>query len=288
MSPWIPFDADIDEVEELHLVRERIPPLLRGVVKNWVAEMATASYGNVARKTVDLVQSALRVDLSLGAENYFDSQAFVDAIQETGGDKLLLRVVDLFVGSQSRDMFAPVGEMPERVQDLARHLDLTGSAISVVRVGEGFRLAERLPQGVEFAAEEAANAADATAGRHLAQAWDALNQLEPDAERAFTEGIKAVELASYRVVLPDAKKVRLSQVVQALKDKQDWRLVLERREDGHPDHRAVLIGMLETLALSQSGRHGGNGNTVAEAKAHVMLASLLVGWFATGAVVMEP
>jgi hypothetical protein len=61
--------------------------------------------------------------------------------------------------------------------------------------------------------------------------------------------------------------------------------VLAQRDDGHPDHAVVLIGMLETLAFAEQHRHSGHGYSEAEAVGHVQLAATLVGWFSAGVVV---
>lgn len=278
----MPWNATEDEVESLQVIREEIPDEMRDPLEAWLFRELHHSYGNTEDSRVHLLQSALRVNLHIRTQNP-NTWDLIRTLKAKGGDDLLLGAVDLQLSMYSDQGYG----IPSEVLALSTHLDLCRAAIRIeVRDGV-YRLARRLPDGVEELGESAVLAAENQAGTHLARAWEAATSLKPDPEKAFSEGIKAVELAANAVVTPKAKKVRLSMVVQALKDKQDWQLVLDRREDGVPDHRATLIGMLETLVFAQSGRHGGVGNTAEQARAHVMLASLLVGWFASGAVVMN-
>lgn len=278
----MPWNATEDEAEALQVIREEIPDEMRDALETWLFRELAGSYGSTEDSKVHLLQSALRVNLQI-RDRYPDTWDLIRALKAKGGDDLLLGAVDLQLSMYPVQEFG----IPNEVLALSTHLDLCRAAIRTEERDGVYRLARRLPDGVEQLGESAVLAAGNQSGTHLARAWEAATSIEPDPEKAFSEGIKAVELAANAVVTPRAKKVRLSMIVQALKDKQDWRLVLDQREDGVPDHRATLIGMLETLVFAQSGRHGGAGNTAEQARAHVMLASLLVGWFASGAVLMK-
>ncbi|MHA3683927.1 hypothetical protein ACXR2W_06705 [Leucobacter sp. HY1908] len=198
------------------------------------------------------------------------------------GDKNVLRVVDFLLAAD----FDPHSYMgtAQPVSDLAWHLVQTGSSVEVVERDDRFRLSRRLPEGVEEAAQLSADMASESAGSHLGKAWAALNLLEPDTSKAINEAMKAAELAAGAVATPKDMRLRMSKIVQRLKSKDDWSLMLARRDDGVPDHRAMVIGMLETLSFAQSDRHGGTPQSAEEAQAYVLLASLVVGWFSTGAV----
>lgn len=281
---WIPFDATEEEVAELRIVRDDIPDGVRTMLDDWVLDHLSDGYSSVSVQTGQRLQSTFRLNLGITSARPPSTKNVLGELYRMGGDRLVLRVVDWFLSQYEPGFSGP----PQDVLDLAVNLSLSGAAVRVKEKNGTYRLTRLFPKGVEQAAEEAAIAAGASASRHLVEAWNAINAVEPNPKEAFSEGIKAVELAVHEVVLPKAKKVRLSQSVQALKDKKDWALVLATRDDNYPNHREVLIGMLETLVFAQNGRHGGDPNNLEEARAHVMLASLLVGWFATGAVVMEP
>ena len=110
--------------------------------------------------------------------------------------------------------------------------------------------------------------------------------MTPDTSKILREAIQAVEAAAGAVAIPKEGRPQLSKIVGALRDQKGWGLVLAQR-DGHPDHKAVLIGMLETLAFAQQHRHSGHGYSETEAVGHVQLAATLVGWFSAGVVRRE-
>lgn len=103
----------------------------------------------------------------------------------------------------------------------------------------------------------------------------------------MTEAIRAVEAVAGEVVIPKDKQPRLGKIVSALRSSEKWSLRLPKRDDNHPDQRAVLIGMLEVLAFAEQHRHSGTEPDTQVALAHVELASVLVGWFASGVVFKE-
>jgi hypothetical protein len=178
-----------------------------------------------------------------------------------------------------------IGRWPEEIQLLGYYLDLNRSAVEVYASddGQSFRLRTRLPEGVEELAQEAVDLR-LDSGVHLSNAWHAAFDLEPNESYAMTEAIRAVEAACRAVVLPKDKKATLNKCVQTMRSQGGWTLVLDD-SDGFPDQLQVLIGMLETLAKAQPDRHSGSKPSVIQAQAHVQLASTLVHWFASGAVI---
>jgi len=282
MSVWEPWDADEGELADLRVVRERIPDTMRPALLDWLYKRLHSSYSSTSSEVVNDLQSALRISLGFdrGAVNTDD---LVNAI-EARGDKTLLRVADWLVGQFERD---PYNGTPQEVADIEWHLDTAMSGVRVASVDRGFRLALRLPEGVEEASQIAVDVGSRIAGQHLAKALRQVQSLDPDTSAAMTEAIRAVEAAAGPVVLPKDKRLQLSKIVQSLRDKPNWTLSLQRRDDGVPDHHAVLIGMMETLAFAQQDRHAGEAPTIQEAMAHAMLAATLVGWFSTGVVHMN-
>ncbi|WP_425836988.1 hypothetical protein [Microbacterium sp. PA5] len=215
-----------------------------------------------------------------------DTDDLIDEVEEDYGEQGLMRLVDFAVARYQG--VGPTRQAPPEVRTLQWHLDANSSAVTVVVRDGLFRLARRLPEGVEEAAQAAVNAGSGSAGEHLARALHAGRGLTPDPSAAMSEAIKAVEAAAGPVVLPNEKRApQLGKIVAALKDKSGWGLRFRQRDGGHPDHRAVLVGMLETLVFAQTDRHTGRAPTVEEAQSHVLLASTLVEWFSSGTVVMR-
>ncbi|MEJ6490765.1 hypothetical protein PQI23_13645 [Leucobacter sp. USCH14] len=283
MNAWIPWDADEDEVEELMRIRERIPEELQRPLYSWTLKTASDLGPHISDTRLMEFRSALRLpfDPTKGSlQRTFMTDQFVSDVFRLG-EKWALRLVDYLCSEYSdREGYAA----HEDIIELQWHLDHTGSSLTLSGDGSVFRLANRLTEGIEEAGASAVASSPSVSGRHLSAAWNLIRAIEPDTSKAMNEAMKAAEIAVGALVTPNDGRPRMSKCVQRLRDKQDWELVLERRGDGHPDHRAVVIGMLETLALAQPDRHGGEPPTFEQAQAHVMLASMIVGWFSTGAI----
>lgn len=281
---WIPFDADETEQQELQVIREPIPDTMRPAVSSWLRGILNTGnqYGYTSVSTVNSIQSALRVSLDVDQSDPLAS-TIVKAI-EARGDKFVLRVVDFLLSGQERELYSD--DDPDAVRELRWHLDASLSAVAITAEAGTYRLEHRLPEGVEEATQLSVDASNATAGAHLAKALREMQGLEPDTAKVMTEGIRAVEAAAGAVVTPKDRKPTMGKIVGRLRDKKDWSLTLQRRDDGHPDHQAVVLGMLETLTFAEQHRHSGEPPSQTEAQAHALLAATLVGWFSTGAVVM--
>lgn len=256
---------------------------MRAAVRAWLRNELDSGY-NTDERLVTMIQSALRVNFGF-PPGRVETGALVGRIEESG-DKFVVRVLDLFLSE-----YSPVpwdGSTPEPVADIEWHFDQNMSA-ACVRLESGvYRIARRLPQGVEEAAHEAVATANEIAGRHLLKAWTEARSLTPDTSAVMTEGIRAVEAAAGSVLTPKDRKPSLGKIVGALRDQPEWTLVLATRDDGHPDHRLILIGMLETLAFAEQHRHSGKDPSETECLTHVQLASTLVAWFSAGSVVQKP
>ncbi len=284
MNVWRPWDADDDEYEERSLIRELLPASLHAPVLAWIRnELRPGSYGNVDMDRVHELQSALQVSFRL-QERYVDADDMVRLIAQKG-DQFVARVLDFFLSAYETDQW---GNTPNAVDSLKWHFDSAASAADVALQDGVFRLRRRVPEGVDELAEISRQSAPVLAGQHLGKAWTEAYALTPNTSLVMTESIKAVEAAAHPVVSPSAKKVRLGMITQTIKDQSGWTLAFPNRDDGHPDHKAVLVGMLETLIIAQADRHGGVAPSVLEAQGHVQLASTLVQWFSSGVVVREP
>lgn len=281
MSVWRPWDADDEEHEERSLIRELLPASLHGAVMAWIrAELHPGSHSFVDLRRVHELQSALQVDFRL-QERYVDADDMVRVIVQKGAP-FVARVVDYFLAGYEIDQW---GNTPGAVQSMRWHFDSAASAAEVALQDDVYRLRRRVPVGVEELAEASKQSASASAGQYLGKAWREAYSLTPDTSLVMTEAIKAVETAAHPVVTPTAKKKRLGMMTQTIKDQSGWTLAFPNRDDGHPDHKAVLVGMLETLIIAQADRHGGAAPSVVEAQGHVQLASTLVQWFSAGLVV---
>jgi hypothetical protein len=282
MTVWRPWDADDDEYAQRLEIKALVPEPLRPFLHSWLAsELNTAGYARAEPGTVHALQSAFGVNFGFAAGRV-STQDLVDRIASEG-DRFLMQVVDYVAASYEDKSYAPT---PKEIDLLSWHLDQNMSAVQVLPdASQVYRVTRRLPLGVEDSGTDAVDRSSEEAGRHLIKAWSAMRSLTPDTSLVMTEAIRAVEAAAGPVVIPKDKQQRLGKIVQTLKARETWGLVLRRRDDDVPDHRLVLIGMMETLAFAEQHRHGGEAPSVLEALTHVQLASTLVAWFATGAVV---
>lgn len=149
-------------------------------------------------------------------------------------------------------------------------------------------LERRVDDTVVQAAEAVLSMPNKSAGDHLATAWKAAYGLHPDATKAYSESIKAVEAAAAPMISPNNAKATLGTIIRDLKQAPDkWELVI-LGPDRAPRDIASLLGMLELLWQGQSDRHGGVVPTVPipseAAPMAVHLAVSLVQWFQSGAV----
>ncbi|MEL4317927.1 hypothetical protein WJX64_02830 [Leifsonia sp. YIM 134122] len=282
MEPWIPWDADEEEIADLFILREAIPPSLRSPLLSWISNrLPSMGYSGewTTPGMVHTLEGVLRISFNASQEGMPRARLIDELVSR--GEKMILRAVDFLASLSEPDNF---GHQPKEIQELDFYLGLNRSAVEIyLSEKRNYRLRSRLPEGVEELAQAAINMRE-DAGVHLANAWHAAFDLEPNESYAMTEAIRAVEAACKSVVLPKDKKATLNKCVIAMRDQKGWTLVLND-SDGYPDHLQVLIGMIETLAKAQPDRHAGTKPTVLQAQAHVQLASTLVHWFASGAVV---
>lgn len=284
MSVWRPWDADDDEYEERSLIRELLPSSLYAPVLEWIRnELRPGSYSYVDMGRVHELQTALQIDLRLSGR-YVEADDVLRTIAQNG-DQFVARVIDFFLSEYSTDDW---GNTPDAVDSLKWHFDNAASTADIALQDDVYRLRRRVPEGVEELAEASKQSAPVLAGQHLGKAWSEAYALTPNTSVVMAEAIKAVEAAAHPVITPNAKKVRLGMITQTIKDQPGWTLALPNRDDGHPNHKAVLVGMLETLIIAQADRHGGAAPSVLVAQGHVQLASTLVQWFSAGVVVRVP
>lgn len=282
MEPWKPWDATEDEYADLLVIREPIPETLNGSIDQWLRGFfrSKSSYQVVDRTVINTIEAALRVTLDL--PDHPDGDDVTEAIRAEG-DRYTLQVIDFLIAQREPDQI--YGTPPDDVAFLMSQMDLSSSGVRIVRDGRRYRIARRLAEGIEEAAQKAIYDANQTAGQHLAKAWREMQSMTPDASKVLREGIQAVEAAGGAVVIPRERKPQLSKIVQCLRAQKGWGLAFARRDDDQPDHLGILIGMLETLAFAEQHRHSGHGYSEVQAVGHVQLAATLVGWFSAGVVV---
>ncbi|MFF4866791.1 hypothetical protein ACFY3J_34885 [Streptomyces sp. NPDC001231] len=138
--------------------------------------------------------------------------------------------------------------------------------------------------------DAAAGPAAGSAADHLAAAWQAAYGRGPDAVRAYSEAIKAVECAAHAVIQPNNAKATLGTMLGEIKNARHKFSAAIPAPAGDPI--APAEAMMRALWEGQTSRHGAQTATVPEtleaARAGVHLAATLVQWFVSGAVIRTP
>ncbi|KNH15985.1 hypothetical protein ACU18_15380 [Arthrobacter sp. ZBG10] len=157
---------------------------------------------------------------------------------------------------------------------------------SLYEVGERFGrpgLVRRVPLGVKINAD-AVMRDSGQSGIRLAQAWESLYGITPDASRAYALAIKAVEDIAVPLVAPSNGRATLGTLIRQMEDQGDWGLPMAR-EPQTATSSVALLTMMKLLWHGQHDRHGGQpsapGNvSFEEAQVAVSLAANLVQLFA--------
>lgn len=278
--PFIPFDASDEEISSLNVLRDGIPASLRPALLTWLYhQLRDSSYNSTSTYLLNFVQSSLDLDFGYDPGSTPLARDLVERI-EALGTQVILRVVDLLLSEEDYSGSRPG---PDDLTELQMHFELNRSLFEVSHAQGKYRLRRRIPDGTAQLAKEVIGVGG-MAGKYLAKAWNLAYHLQPDPSAAMAEAIRAVEAACIPVVLPRDGAATLHKCIKTMRDQGDWELILTT-SDGYPSHSKTLDLMLETLAKAQSDRHVGQAPTERQAQAHVQLASTLVSWFASGAVV---
>ncbi|MFE1935927.1 hypothetical protein ACFW95_37220 [Streptomyces sp. NPDC059474] len=259
---------------------EDVPEHLLVPLQRWV-DNALSYQGHPQDDKARSICLRLRIPPSL--DRYGEEQ-YVRPLAQAVGPQLL-DVVDEVLRSRAASAW--------EVEALGRMLDDAGSAYR----GNGARdgLEERVTPAVRDAvrqtiADAAVGPAAGSAADHLAAAWQAAYGRGPDAVRAYSEAIKAVECAAHAVIQPNNAKATLGTMLGEIRNARHKFSAAIPSPSGDPI--APAEAMMRTLWEGQTSRHGAQTATVPEtleaARAGVHLAAALVQWFVSGAVVRTP
>lgn len=194
------------------------------------------------------------------------------------------------------------------VLDFLVSLDLAGTATSDLETaltegGSAWRVRADL-LGLERRVDETVSHAAAMAaehfksGKHLSDAWAAAYGVRPDPSAAYSQSVKAVEVAAHRVVSPNDNRATLGKMVAELKSNAvKYAVILAGNGDfatkGDTDAITIARLMAQLLWTGQHDRHGNFDASKPisvsqrEAEAAVHLAALLVQWFETGVIALR-
>lgn len=176
------------------------------------------------------------------------------------------------------------GRAPQHVSALQSILRRSGSNWTVGNRGGRYGLVERVPSGVAKAVESVMSKQDLASGK-LREAWDKAYGVNPSPSHAYYDAVKAVEILSTPLISRTDQDPTLGKDINVLRTGgHKWQFVMAGSK--HATAVEHLVSVMQLLWHSQSDRHGHEDYkdvTLEEAKAAVLLASTLVGWFSQDA-----
>lgn len=198
--------AGLTEAPEHDGPFENVPEHLQQPLQEWVGyALDTDDLGDHTDEEAVERTLCLRLRISPSKQGRFSTY---HAALTTAVGPRLLDVIDAVLAYK-----AECGaEDPDAIRRLTAILDDAGSAYCVAESGDG--LEERVSPAVRDAvrrtiADAAAEQSAGSAADHLTTAWQAAYGRSPNAVRAYSEAIKAVESAAHAVVQPNNAKATL-------------------------------------------------------------------------------
>lgn len=294
-ATWRPLGVDTDEKREQYdALHDGIPDWMVAAYWRWVRKALTVDgiiqgrfgYERFPTLNAELAEEmcqTLRIpiqDVSAYPQTENQGSRLLDiAISSIRPHKEPLQIADY--------LLAHGGERVDDVE-LEELLKRSKSAWRVGTRSDRPGLERRVPAGVQVAAD-AVMAGSGDAGARLAEAWEALYGVNPDASKAYGLAIKAVEDVAVPIVSPRNNVATLGTVLRDMKNQDDWKLPMDREPTEAPS-KDVILAMGRLLWHGQHDRHGGQpsapGNvSIEEATVAVSLAVTLVQWFHAGLVV---
>ena len=272
---FVPFGLSTAEAETRRVLVDGIPDWMAASISDWIARrIGSSKLANL--DTVRQIESHCLLNLETPAFGaYWPLARAMDPILNMN-DEHILRIVDFLLSRQSTGS--------TEVTKLREILHHGCSKWTIGQVDQKARLVERVPSGVQDAAEESI-AAGGAAGALLGQAWSKVHTYEPDSSGAYAAAVKAVEAASFPALGITDREATLGNTIRAIEG-GGWGLPFVREHSKAPS-QDVLLGMLRCLWRGHRDRHGSDDYSDVnhdEALAAVTLAVTLVAWFAGGAV----
>ena len=221
------------------------------------------------------IRSDIGVDLGERVGYYVEFAALLTTLRALS-PLMLLRLVDYIAASG--DTYADPAYAPD---DLIEVLSRNGSKWTARWDGDAWRLQEVVPDGVQVAVESQFDAA--RGGVLLRRAWGLAYGVDPNGSEAYRMAVKAVEASAIPVIQPNDLSPTMGTVIARVRD-QGWTVPFHENRGYEGNSHEALLRLMQTLWQGQHDRHGAGSVTVDEARAALLGAATLVGWFESGAV----
>jgi hypothetical protein len=259
---------------------EGVPEYLVAPLSNWVVSATEVSGKGL------LVAVGLALRVRWGSQYSVEGLAATDFLTQVMpqlGAEGLLDVADAVLHvAGGGTTFTRSGVAVESY--LEQLLSIGGSARRVADSGSA--LERRVSDSARRAFLEAvAEAREASSAAHLVEAWGAAFGRNPDASKAYSEAVKAVEAAAIPVVTPKDNVATLGKIIGELShNPQAYTFAIA-------GDFARAREVLRLLWEGQTDRHGAASPrpvSVAAAQAALQLSVCAVEWFQRGAIGRVP
>ncbi|WUR59787.1 hypothetical protein OHS32_32815 [Micromonospora chokoriensis] len=282
-DPTDPLSLPSDDVP-FEGVPKFLEPSLRAWVREALEEATDTRYNrNHSHQFAELLALRLRLSPASSKWGLTPHQTALMYVDQ----QHLLRTINAIL------RFAPdLARIYEPAEKLAGLLSAGGSAYEVSFLDDRPQLVRRMDPPVRDAVQKGQEEAVPAAADHLRASWVAAFGIEPDANVAYAEAVRAVEAVACPLVVPNAARTpTLGSVLTALRgdlqaNNPKWQVVIPDQQ-GAPAGVNAVVAMIELLWHGHRSRHAGSAssrpNTLEEAEAAYMLSATLVHWLSKGA-----
>lgn len=276
---WVPPGLNEEEVEEFLSLKPSIPSASRSAISRWF----THDLGGMYSFSLDFFrefQVASGIDLAIGSEDRIAVYAVRDLIENLD-ETTLVYMIDFKLSGNS---VTSTNYKSSVVSRLEKILHNSGSNWDVGERQGRYGLVERVPSGVAAVMEQVLNEQN-KASDLLKRAWERAYGFSPEPSGAYQDAVKAVEIMANPLLSPNDRDATLGKDINVLRTQlEHWSFVMAgSKHKPAPEH---VLSTMQLLWHSQTDRHGKTDYadvSEGEAKAAVLLAATLVGWFSQGA-----
>jgi hypothetical protein len=274
LDDFRPFGYTDDEWEAQQVLRDGAPEDLREALYSWLLQVFTDEDGYLESGLGLAIRSKLQIDLGERAGGYVSSSDLLYELRALT-DLELLRLTDFAVAFDPRHR---ENSPPQKLIDMFL---VANSKWSPQWNGSAWRLADRVPEGVQMAVE-ATTANSGSAGRLLRDAWVDAFGVTPNEGNAYKMAVKAVETAAHPFISPKNQGATLGTMIANFRDQDGWTLPYAERSDHAGSNKQTVLLLMQTLWEGQEDRHRDGTVGLQEARTAVFAAATLVAWFEGG------
>ncbi|WP_147915210.1 hypothetical protein [Ruania zhangjianzhongii] len=279
---WTPPDLSPEEAAAFVTPGVGLPTHAREPLLRWITN---GKYDHDPFRWSVMVdfQNASRQDHGFLVQNEIRTGDAITALRKLDLKRLTYLLDYLLMLQRPVPGFRP--NPPDRVEALDAILRAAGAGWRVGDRGGRWGLVAAVNTGVERVVAEVVSSADRAAAL-LKSAWDAAFGVTPQASHAYHDAVRAVEVYSCPLFSTKDKSATLGKDIAVIRSRPEaWSFALAGSRNSTGVEQ--LVSAMQLLWHSHTDRHGREDYedvSIEAARAAVLLASTLVGWFSLGLV----